>query len=108
MAALYAYRVFHTCHVSRPSPSSSFVHPNNIWWWVATMKLHTVQFPPVPFYLVPLRPKYLLQNPIFQNPQPIYLPQCERPSFTLHWFEVFMVTSVLLFHYGGSKSLLIC
>ena len=29
-----------------------------------------------------LWPKYSPQHPIFKNPQPTLLPQCERPSFT--------------------------
>jgi len=33
------------------------------------------------FYLVPLRSKYLFQHPILTQPQPMFLPQCERPSF---------------------------
>ena len=31
---------------------------------------------------VPLRPKYSPQHPIPQNPEPTFLPQCKRPSFT--------------------------
>ena len=34
-----------------------------------------------PCYLVPLRPKYSPQRPIFTHPQPKFLPQCGRPSF---------------------------
>jgi hypothetical protein len=33
-------------------------------------------------YLVPLKPKYPPQHPIFENPEPTFLPQSERPSFT--------------------------
>jgi len=33
-------------------------------------------------YLVPLRPKYSPQRSIFIHPQPTFLSQCERPSFT--------------------------
>ena len=33
-------------------------------------------------YLVPLRPKYSPQHPILKHPQPMFLPQCQRPSFT--------------------------
>ena len=29
----------HTCYVSCPSQSSWFDHPNNIWWWVHSIKL---------------------------------------------------------------------
>jgi len=32
--------------------------------------------------LLPLRPKYLPQQPILEHPQPTFLPQYERPSFT--------------------------
>jgi len=39
-------------------------------------------FSPLPCYLVPLRPKYSLQHPIFKHPQPTLLPQCKGPSFT--------------------------
>ena len=31
---------------------------------------------------IPLRPKYLSQHPILEHPPPIFLCQCERPSFT--------------------------
>ena len=33
-------------------------------------------------YLVPLRSKYSPQHPILKHPQPTFLPQCQRPSFT--------------------------
>ena len=62
--------VSHTCHILRPSHSSLFDHPNNIWWWVVTMKLLTVQFSPVPFYLAPLKPKYLLRILFSKTPSP--------------------------------------
>ena len=35
-----------------------------------------------PCHLVPLSPKYSPQHPILKHPQPTFLPQCERPSFT--------------------------
>jgi hypothetical protein len=35
---------------------------------------------PLPCYLVSLRPKYPPQHPILEHPQPMFLPQCERPS----------------------------
>jgi len=37
---------------------------------------------PLPCYLFPLRPKYLPQRPILEHPQPMFLPPCERASFT--------------------------
>jgi hypothetical protein len=33
-------------------------------------------------YLVPSRSKYSSQHPILKHPQPTFLPQCKRPSFT--------------------------
>jgi hypothetical protein len=41
-----------------------------------------MQFPPFPCYLVPPRPKYSPEHPILKHPQPTFLPQCKRPSFT--------------------------
>jgi hypothetical protein len=35
-----------------------------------------------PCYLIPLRPKYLPQHSILKHPEPIFLPQCERSSFS--------------------------
>ena len=46
------------------------------------IKLLIMYFSPLPCYLVPLRPKYSPQHPILKHPQPKFLPQCERPSFT--------------------------
>jgi hypothetical protein len=37
---------------------------------------------PLPCYLILLRFKYLPQHPILEHPQPMFLPQCDRPSFT--------------------------
>ena len=34
-------------------------------------------------YLVPFRSKYSTQHPILKHLQPMFLPQCEPPSFTL-------------------------
>jgi hypothetical protein len=28
----------HTCYMLRPSHSSRFDYPNNIWWWVQVIK----------------------------------------------------------------------
>jgi hypothetical protein len=41
-----------------------------------------MQFSPLPCNLDRLRPKYS-QHLILKHPQPTFLPQCERPSFTL-------------------------
>jgi hypothetical protein len=63
----------------RPPHSSWFDHLNNIWWWVQILVMH---YSTLPCYLVPFRPKYPPQHPILEQPQPMFLPQCERPSFT--------------------------
>src|SRR5215510_6626731 len=46
------------------------------------MKLLIITFSPLPCYLVPLRPKYSPQHPILKHPQPTFLRQCQRLSFT--------------------------
>ena len=38
---------------------------------------------PLPHHLISLSPKYLLQHSVLKHPQPMFLPHCERPSFTL-------------------------
>ena len=70
----------HMRHMPRPSHSSRFYHPNNIGWGVQIIKLLIVQFSPLPCHLVPLRPKYSPQHPLFKHPQPTFLPQCEQLS----------------------------
>jgi hypothetical protein len=70
------------CHMPHPSHSSQFDHPNNILWAVQITKLLIMSFSPFPCYLVPLRPKYSPQQPILKHPQLMFLPQCQRPSFT--------------------------
>ena len=42
-----------------------------------------MQSPPFPRYLVPPRPKYSRQHYVLKHPQLPFLPQCQRPSFTL-------------------------
>jgi hypothetical protein len=37
---------------------------------------------PLACYLIPLGPKYPPQNAIFENPQPTFLSESERPSFS--------------------------
>ena len=72
----------HTRYIPRPSYSSRFYHPDNIGWDVQIIQLLTMQFPPIPCYLVPPRSKYSPQHPILHRPQPAFLPQCQWPSFT--------------------------
>ena len=47
-----------TCYMPRPSHSSLFDHPNNIWWGVESIKFLIMYSSPLPCYFVPLRPKY--------------------------------------------------
>jgi hypothetical protein len=50
------------CYIPRPSHSSRFDHPNNIWWALKITKLLVMYFPPFPCYLVHLKPKYYPQR----------------------------------------------
>ena len=70
------------CYMPHPSHSSWFDYPNNIWRGVETIKLLVMLTSPLPCYLVPLMPKYSPQHSVIIHPQPTFLPQCERPSFT--------------------------
>ena len=66
-------------------PTNSFfliLSPENILWYIQNTKLLILLFFSIPCYLVPLRPKYSPQHPILNKPQPTFLPQCERLSFT--------------------------
>jgi len=78
---VYASPLPYTCHMPRPFQPSCFDHPNNIWWALQIIKLLIMQSP-LPCYLLPLGPKYPPKHPILKHPQPIFLSQCERPSFT--------------------------
>jgi hypothetical protein len=62
----------HMCYTPSPSHSSRFNHPNNTWWAVQIIKLLIIWFSRLPCYLIPLRPKYSPQHPIFKHPQPLW------------------------------------
>jgi hypothetical protein len=68
--------------VPSPSHSSRFYHPNNIGLAVQIINLLIMCFFPLPCHLVLLRPKYFPQHPTLKHPQPTFLSQFERPSFT--------------------------
>ena len=72
----------HTRYMPRPSHSSRFYHPHNIEWGLQIIKLFIMWFSPFPCYPIPLRPKYSPQYVILKRPKPMFLPQCQRPSFT--------------------------
>ena len=54
----------HTNHMTHPSHSSRFDHPNNIGRGIQIIKLLIMQFSPLPCHLDPLRIKYSSQHPI--------------------------------------------
>ena len=72
----------HTCFLPRPSLSSGFGHLNSVWWKVGAIKFLILKSSRLPFYLVHIRPKYPPQHPILEHPQPMFIYQCEGPSFT--------------------------
>jgi len=80
---VYASPLHHTCYMPRPSHCSLFYHPNNTWGGVQIIKLLVIQFSLLLCYLVPLRPKYSPLHTILKHLHPTFLPQYERPCFTL-------------------------
>jgi hypothetical protein len=71
-----------TCYMPRLSHSSWFDHPNNMWWWVQTIKLLAMTISPIPCHLVPLRAKFLPQDPILEHPQSMFRPPYDPHSQT--------------------------
>ena len=69
---------------TRPAHPILFLshHTHDIWRRVQVMKFLITQLPPVPCSTVPPSPKYLPQHPVLRYPQPVFLLQCGRPSFT--------------------------
>jgi hypothetical protein len=57
-----------------------FNHPNNIRWRIQATKFIIMQFSSRPVFL-PFRTKYPPQQPVLKNPQSVFLPRNERPSF---------------------------
>ena len=72
----------HTCCLLCPSQPSWFDNPNNIWWGIQSITLPVMYSFPFSCQLVRLRFKCPPQHHILENPQPTFLPQCDRPSFT--------------------------
>jgi len=81
------------CYMPHPS-LSCFSVLNNIPQGVKIMKFHcTISFS---------RPKYLLQYPILEHPEPIFC-QLERPSFTPMYDDKITVLHSLIFMFLESK-----
>ena len=59
---VYTSPLPHTRYMPRPSHYSQFDHPNN-----TELGVKIIQFHPLPYYLVPLRPKYSPQHPILKQ-----------------------------------------
>jgi hypothetical protein len=77
-------------HLSSPPyvphvlPISFFLTLSPEWYLVRNTehKALVMQSSSRPLHLIPLWPKYSPQHLILENPQPNFLPQFERPSFT--------------------------
>jgi hypothetical protein len=78
---VYTSPLLRTCYMSRPAHSSRFNYPNNVRRGVRSFSSSLRSFLQA-LLPRPLRPKYSPQHPILKYPQPTFLPQCERPSFT--------------------------
>jgi hypothetical protein len=46
------------------------------------MKLLIMQFSPTSCHFIPLRSKYSPEHSVLKHPQSMFLPYCQRPSFT--------------------------
>ena len=66
---VYASPIPHKRYMPCPSHSSQCNHLNNTGWGVEIIKLLVTYFPPLPFYLIPLRPKYSPQHSILKHLQ---------------------------------------
>jgi len=70
------------CHMSRTSHFSWFNHASNIWCGVQIMKLLTVQFSPLTFYVMSTSPDCVPQRHVLERPQPFFFSYCERQNLT--------------------------
>jgi hypothetical protein len=67
------------------------------------MSILIMKFSPLPYYLFPVRLKYSPQHPILKQSQSLFLPQCQRPSFTPIKTSKIMVLYILTFKFLDSK-----
>jgi hypothetical protein len=69
----------HACHMSCLPHPPWFNHPNNIRLRIQAVKFIIMRFSPGSVFL-PFRSKYP-RHSVLKNPQCMFLPQSERPSF---------------------------
>ena len=81
-SALYAPLLSHVRTTCPDHLILLFDHPNDTWWGIQSIKLLFILFSTFPCHLVTLTSKCLPQHPILEHPQPVFLPEFERPSFT--------------------------
>jgi hypothetical protein len=65
-----------------PSHPPWLHHSNYTWWIVQVMKLLIMLFSSNFRHFISLRAKYFPQHPAIKHPQYMFLPECQRPSFT--------------------------
>jgi hypothetical protein len=72
----------HSCYMPCQSLPSWLYHSYFIWRGVQFMNLLIIQLPPISRHYISLRSKYSPQHPVLKHPQSLFLPYCQRPSFT--------------------------
>jgi hypothetical protein len=55
---------------------------------------------PIPFHLIPLKPKYLPQHPVLEHTQLMPLPHCDRPKLTPAQYNGQSYSSLYLYFYN--------
>jgi hypothetical protein len=65
--------------MSHPLHPPLFNNTNNTQWRIQAMTFIVMQFSPQSIF-IPFRSKYS-QHSVLRNPQSVFLPQSERPSF---------------------------
>jgi hypothetical protein len=69
----------HMCQHVTQSHIPWFHHPNKPEW-NKIMKPLTISPLPTSYHSLPLRPKYLPQHSVLQRNEPVFSPECERPT----------------------------